>query len=67
MIGTFECKNCPGLTSLKGAPEECKLLDCSFCENLTSLDGIPKIGKIEHWKCGKSFTTSDIRAARKGK
>lgn len=45
----FRCEFCPGITSLKGAPQECKEFFCCGCPNLKSLEGCPQ--KIETLNC----------------
>lgn len=47
---SFHCEWCPGLTSLKGAPQECKEFSCLGCPGLTSLEYCPQT-KLEVLYC----------------
>ena len=54
--GDFSCSNCTSLTSLKGAPQQCKKFYCYNCTSLKTLEGSTRQCKI--FSC--SYCTSLI-------
>ena len=61
--GNFVCNNCENLTSLEGAPVECKSFDCSDCKKLTSLEGVP--AKCSTFDCSKCKKLTSLEGAPK--
>lgn len=47
--GEFNCNNCDNLTSLEGAPKECKEFICAECNELKNLIGAPQ--KCSRFEC----------------
>ena len=61
--GNFVCNNCENLTSLEGAPVECKSFACIDCKKLTSLEGVP--AKCSSFDCSKCKKLTSLEGAPK--
>ena len=61
--GGFDCERCKNLTSLKGAPNECKSFDCSNCRNLTSLEGA--LNECEYFDCSDCDKLTSLKGSPK--
>lgn len=49
----FDCSDCKNLTSLEGAPEECRVFNCDYCSNLKDLMGIGKCREVSCENCDR--------------
>ena len=58
----FKCSECNSLTSLEGAPKECKLFfSCNGCINLISLKGAPK--ECKEFCCDECESLTSLEGA----
>ena len=59
--GNFYCNDCTSLTSLEGAPQQCKDFSCTYCTSLTSLEGAPQ--QCDYFNCHNCKSLTSLEGA----